>query len=867
MTRTWLPLTFVVLLIAGITLFLLPEGGQKSGSEKQAEGSPVETPVAADFIHAAPKVEPQGDQVAEAATRVTISTPHSKAATIYATPPEEGLLITALDGDTQKPLPYAEILVIDSGVSDMRRLETEMSLSPDFERVFENLGVIYKTDSNAQVRIPPAIDTHIIAGRTPTHFNLSFDIDKDSEDFTLYLNPTEILRVKVVDPKGNPVEGAPVSLRVRNNRHSQDFTTAYSNKDGIAELKLFQLLLMELADDETYAALLVLSNPPVETRVHVKELPEELPVLVLKEAGQVEVRVVDHQGESLEEDFMVNMNLLLPEDTYDDKTDFVSWNDPREHLTGRTKNGVAYFPLVDFDQRLRIMVVSHDGERRAEAFGGGPVRNGGPAIFTLIPEAQTPVIIGRILNAEGAIGPNLNLEYRMKNASEGGSNSSHSGTIRTDENGEFRLLMEEEYEDDAVRSLTVTMRATKKKPMRTVVVDLSYVLAPGENDLGDLVVTVPPLIASGTVVDSTGTPIRGANILLEHKYVHGDGPDDFWWNEIWEFRAETDRSGNFSIRGTIDPKIYRVTARHETYLDESLPMERGQEGIHLTMKKSVTVKGRFLLDENVDPTKLQVSISFPDKNRPGKERGFRIILQPQGKFEFKNLPPGPAVLTLRSEVFEEVFFRQDILLQAYQKETQTLEEIDLRGVFREVRLWVKNLQGELIPKLHIWPSHSIKSHSNENNPFVAITMESGLDFQVAVPGYQVENLVQVMGEHELIMKKGFPIRADITNLSVLPSGWGLQLRFKAVSGGEKSADPRLSHRIKDIGRNAKPSYFMAPGTYSVRFIAVDNQEGGNGTPHWLPEGNLKIEVEDILTLQNFTFTIDEEALANTIANK
>ena len=140
MARTWLPLTVVVLLIAGMTLFLLPEGAGEVGQENRVEDSPFEAPSAADPLVAAPTVEPQRGNAAEVTTRVTISTPQSRVGTVYATPSEEGLLITVLDGNTQKPLPLAEIMVIDSGVADMRLLESEMSISPDFEGSLKTLG-------------------------------------------------------------------------------------------------------------------------------------------------------------------------------------------------------------------------------------------------------------------------------------------------------------------------------------------------------------------------------------------------------------------------------------------------------------------------------------------------------------------------------------------------------------------------------------------------------------------------------------------------------------------------------------------------------------------------------------------------------
>ncbi|PCJ55712.1 MAG: hypothetical protein COA70_01140 [Planctomycetota bacterium] len=866
MSRTWLPLTIVVLLIAGFIVFLSPNDSGDDATSGIANPSTKLLPASIEDLQAAPFVDEREKEAEESPSRLTISTPSSRAPIEYATPSEEGLLITVLDGNTQKPLPRAEVMVIDTGVADMRLLESEMSLSADFERVFENLGVIYRTDQNAQVRIPFAVDDHIIAGRTPTHFNFSFDVDKNIDDLNLYLNPTKILRVQIVDHHGNPVKGAPVSLRVRTEKSVQDFTTAYSNEDGFADLKLFQLLLMELADDETYAALLVLHHQPVEVRVHLNELPKEPPVLILPEVGQVEIHVVDDHGEKVTETFLVNMNLLLPEDTYDSQLEFIPRNNFREHLTGRTKNGTAFFPLVDFDQRLHVTVVSQDGERRANAFGGGPVRNGGPAIFTLIPKAERPVIVGRVLNTEGVIGANLSLEYHVKTTSDGGNNSSRAGNIRTDENGKFRLLMEDGYQESAIRVLTLTMRATKKKPKRTTVTDLSYFLAPGENDLGDLVVTVPPLIASGSVVDTSGVPIRGAKVRLQRKYRHGEGPDDFWWNGIWELRTETDREGEFAIRGSLPPDEYRISATHDNFIEGAVKITQGREGILLVLEKSVNVHGSFLLDDGIDPSTLEVTLQTLHPNSAGDHKYFKQNLKDQAKFSFQNMPPGPAILVLRSEIFEEELFLHTDLLLTNQEDTQTLAPIDLRGALQTIRIWVKNPLGELLPKFHIWPSNTRKRHSTQENPFVTITRETGLDFQIVAPGYRSQRLVGVVGDRELTMQSGFVVSAEISNLNRVPNGWKIRLYFKALTGssGEK-ADSRLSHQIADFSPTAKPTYFMDSGTYSVRFIAVGDETTGNIQRKWLKDDGTTIQVADLALPQNYIFTFNEDDFAEAIA--
>lgn len=859
--RTWLLPTFLVLLLAGLGVFLFSDSSEHQSQQNSAQDSPSEEVESAENVLAASKVSAAEHGDAIDPVRTTISRPESASEIVYATPAEDGILISIVDGNTQEPLPFAEVMVIDTAVADMRTLEAEMALSPDFEKIFEHLGVIYKTDHKGLVTIPFAIDSHIIAGRTRTHFNFSIDVDENSEKVTLYLNPTQILAVKVVNSKGSPVEGAPVSLRVRNDQSAQDFTTAYSNKDGIAELKLFQLLILELADDNTYAALLSLSNEPEETKIDLKDLPEEPPILVLRDVGELEVQIRDAQGDLTQSPFLVNVDLLLPEDSYEQSEELDSWSNPREHLTGRSKNGIAHFPLVDYNQRLRVVVVSPNGELRAELYGEGPVSNGGPAIFTLIPQAENPVILGRILNTEGAIGPNLNLEYLFKMAPSLGSHTSKSGTLHTDENGRFRLLVEDVFKEGATRTLTISLRATRKKPKRSIPIDLSYSLAPGENDLGDLVLAVPPLIASGVVVNQKGEALSNAQIRLEKKQFYGEEEDQFWWNGLWEHRTKAGRDGKFEIRANLEQDFYRLAASRENYIDSSLPIVQGTEDIRLVMRRSITLKGQVLLDEDLDAELLDVIVVTPDPNREGHELRFHSVLHKSGSFTIKGLSPGVASLVVRAKNFHEVLFNQERLIIDSSNTTQTLEDINLRGKLRSLRIWVRDLRGELIPSVKIWPLKPGNDVFSNENPFATVTQENGLAFQVGAPGYQILDVPHAIGDQEIVLQDGFPIKVEIDNLHILPKDW--KLRVFIFPLGENS-NQRLQAKINKFGMDVEPTHLMMHGTYKLRFL-IWNDIANMVTNRHLPnENNVTIEVADLPLLQTFHISLDEEAVANAV---
>ena len=554
---------------------------------------------------------------------------------------------------------------------------------------------------------------------------------------------------------------------------------------------------------------------------------------------------------------MINVDLLLPEDSFDQSKELDSWNNPREHLTGRSKNGVAHFPLVEFNQRIRVVATSSNGELRAELYGEGPVRNGGPAIFTLNPQADNPVLLGTILNTEGAVGPNLNLEYRFKTTSDFGNSSSNSGTLKTDENGRFRLLVEETLEEESTRTLTISLRATRKKPKRSVPIDLSYALMPGENELGDLVLVVPPLIASGMVVDIEGNALSNAQVRVEKKQFYGEEEDQFWWNDLWEHRGKTDRDGKFEVRAILEPDIYRLSASREKYIDSSYVITPGEENVRLILGKSITLKGRVLLEDGIDPALLDIVMDTPDPNREGHQLSFHTVLKKNGSFLMEDLPPGPASLIVRAKKFQEVFYTQERLILESSSGTQVFEDINLRGMLRSIRIWVRDVRGELVPHVKIWPQWEGHQDFSNKNPFDTVTLEADLGFQISAQGYQILNLPDAIGEQEVVLQEGFPIKVEIDNLHILPTGWELHLMLYPRG---KGANPRLRMPIDEFGAHSSPTHIMMHGSYRVRYLMQESGKNARGKRHWLNMKELTMEVADLSLLQTFRYSLEEEAV-------
>lgn len=860
MPRIWLPLAVVLLLGVGLFLFLQPP------AETPETVDPVQPPQVEETIDAAPEIAPsihrtQADNTTETVERTELVLPESGPQVQYAKAAAEGILISVVDGTTSAPLPLADVMVIDTGVTNMKLLEVEIQSRPDFERLFLKLGVTYRTDKNGQVVIPHPLDDLLIAGRTPTHFNFAFDVDTDEEEIFLRLNPVELLPVKVVDERGLPVKGAPVALRMANSGFTQDLIQAYTNAEGIANLKIFDLLKVELGDDEMFVALLALTDNPIQHPVNLKEMPEETPVLIMPQVGQVEVKVYDETGKLVTDSYVVDLAIVKDEEFQQDFEEPLNyWMDPHPHITGSTNQGVAMFPLVQPGTKLRATAVSRDQEQRAHVDDFGPSKIGERVSLSVAPAIDRPIVIGRILNEEGMAGANLTLKSRLK-MMNGGSTSSHNASIHTDEEGRFRMVLEEKFEDGGTRELTVTMRKTKRKPKRSVMVDLSRHYDAGVHDLGDLVVIVPPLLAEGMVFDPQGQPLAKANVILEEAHYYGENKEHKWWNGHWDLREETAKDGTFEIRGHVKDAVYRVAARHDDYLQSEKEITLGATGVHLSLKQAVKLEGRFLFDEGIDPEQLKVTIWQASKDDPETEESNRTELGSTGKFSFEHRREGSARIALVSTRSNEELFSLDaIQLSSANGKVHDLGDIDLRGRLTAFNIRVVDSLGNLVSHPTVRQIDQTWGRSSEENPVQILTTGTALDIYVSANGYRPQELKNVSSETTVTLVDGIPIHLQLTNGSMLPEGFAVSGRMQLLTeDGEQSSFHGRNDGQTDSGRDLLIGTVHAPGSYKVQFTL--DRSVRNGSQSWaLPGGDQIIDILDRTSPQVFSVEIPKSIL-------
>lgn len=782
----------------------------------------------------------------------------------YGEPVSEGILVTVVDADGGELLPFAEVIVLDMGVLDESTFQMQMMQQPDFETVFAHLGVVYSTDKSAKVMIPFPEGELILAGRTDTHFDFSMSTETADDEVELAIKHVALLRVHVIDENGADVEGAPVGLRIKQDIFKQDMMRNFTAEDGWTNLRLFQLLLDRLPADGTFVAIMGLFQEPIEKLVDLQELPEDGVELVMPESGSMTVTVVDEEGNPVEDYLGIMLNIVDPDpgprmDEEIDQADFVD----------TTQTGTLTIPRIGFGLDITVKATSINEILTGTVVVEGPTRSHPHVDVQVTISMEASVIKGRLVNAEGKPGPNITLRSRLVEEHEHGS-SSTGRSVRTDEEGYFRVKLDDpDLGPNATRKLTLTMKATRKKPERDAEIDLSRSFPPGETDFGDIMVTAPPLAASGRVLKPDSTPLRDAEIVLERKEASGDGPDDFYWDSMLHKRARTDKDGSFTVVGRFEPGTYRVRVSSPQYPSVHQPTRIGEEGMEITMAAGGGLTGTLLLDKDIPRDQLdlrlerhQDSLSDPDVNS-----GFGINVETSGKFQHLGLTPGTFNIVLNcSDTDEELFRKDGVIVNLSDDGIATdVGTLDLRGQLRAFEVNFRNKEDKVVRDARVTIGDSDNWHYVWKGRISVVTAKPGLDITIVSDGYRKLELKNVSGDETATLLQGIKVRLQVSNPQAIPPGYAVRLTLRSAEPNSRSA------YMYGIGDGLNSSYeqvvnAMEPGEFFVE-CQLSSDEGDQANTWWgisQPEGASPIQVVDVGGEQFFSIEINAERIASIV---
>jgi hypothetical protein len=792
----------------------------------------------------------------------------------YGDPVEGGILVTVVDGITGERLPGAEVLVIDPEMGNERdqELEFEFVSGLDLRWMFDKHGLIYKTDEQAQVRIPEQPKEVFLAGRTDKFF--SVQTLPYAESLTLSLTPPTLIAVEVVDLQGNPVENAPVAIRARSYFGPASMIKASTDADGKANLEVVDLLRMISKEDsltssfigetDFYVALEVLTPTPVEAWISLDRLPTTPIQLVMPECGQVGVEVLDKDGVRSTKKLMISLSLHDPSKAAEIEAQPLLQEQIGEYLVKTTSKGAARFPAVAFDQQLQARVVSQDEEFTATLVSAGPVRDGGLVVLRMRPEGPFPSFSGRIVNTEGVAAPKLKFQTRLRRKASG-KDSRESGELQTDADGRFLMTLDHQPVAADDLQWTITLAATRKKPARSVTVDLGGCLEVQQHELGDLVIGELSFLASGRVLDPDGSPLGGAYVSAESI----DLDRELIGGEIWartSAMTSTNAQGYFILRGNLDDARHRVKVENYEFFPATLEFAIGAKDLELQMGQAWDVMGRFILDKDIDATELDVILSDAGHGVHGRDYSQYERLSMDGTFQFDEQSVGRKTLSLRSHA--NILYSEEIPLGPTGGQME-LEPIDLTGQFYSIVLHVKDEDGEYVYGAWAASTDEETLGWSSGDPMVILAKTPSLDMKVSAKDYGLVHLKDVSGEREVILPAGHRVKLVVDNAPNLRMSYGVMVFLTPVAG---EAEVELNPNQGSILFLGPPfggaTTVPLPGIYEVEAMIVDLGGAATGSDHKVPVGDgsnpVTIEVLDQATPQIIHLTLNQRDLDEAV---
>ncbi|MFK5957072.1 MAG: carboxypeptidase-like regulatory domain-containing protein [Planctomycetota bacterium] len=776
MSRVWLPLTITVIAVLGVFLFLnQAEPESLSSTPKQKlELAPAQ------LIESAPTVKLETVSTG-AVERVKEEAPKkSNDPRPYATAVEKGgVLITVIDSVTKEPIPLAHVIVVDGAVADLNAFIEQQEWENHTPRLFRRFGQAYKTNEQAQVRIPQPEGFLVLAGETYTHFDFVSGVDVSSGEYTLSIAPMDQCVVQVVDNLGKPVSGVPALLSVQEHNYANPLLFGQSGTNGLVTFPFFRVM-REKVDAPVFASLRILSREEVKTPIDLKELSVAPPVLVVPPTGSVEIKVIDENGKPVNEMYFMRLSIL--------DHGITSYPNPdqppkyeRSSLNYGSDRGMVMYTHVETGLNLGIRVSTSNGDLYETAVGLGPKVQGEKVSFVLQPKIRGVLLTGRFLNADGVVGKNLNLRAFFDSSSQPGDDQ-EGRAVASDKEGRFRVLMRTGFEKGAKRTGQFILNKTKRKPKRGALFDLSFQIPVGEYDLGDVVLDTLPLFAKGIVLDKNGKPIRQAAVQTQIASALSPISGIPNWKINWTLGARTKGNGKFEIRGFTDAGNYRLEVSHPHYSTSTVKLDPGDSKIVVQLHDQVALAGRILVDNDIDLDDISL---YLDEANGTTSFGHRI--KADGSFSIRGMESENGTLTISSTSTGEVFEFFDNLNFLDPGTATRIANIDLRGRLHYSTITAVDSQGQAISMLYAKAKKSKHARRHSTQPIKLLASNGVIDVQISAEGYRSIQLPHLNQDYDLVLVAGTPIRFHIVNIDQVDPKVGLNLNLVL-----KSDDPNDS---------------------------------------------------------------------------
>lgn len=525
----WILLLVVVTLLVGFAWYLVG-GGQPVGSGAMVARSDPLSPSPAG--PSAPGLDAHSDPASERGLADIPGGSGTGSARVSANRPIQVHVVHAEDSS---PFAHVQLTFLDrEGVRGWREAWPEASQ----RSALMASGSRVTSDAFGRLELPRTTSGALTVRRPGFWGELEWD-GTPSEHLVLSVETERHLYVQVVDDRGRPMTGVPVSII----GGDTVLTRRTSSPDGSAEFKrLWEAFSGAPADSSCRVTFGFPCGELPEVSIDPRHPPAKLR-LVLPSVGSISVLVTDERGEPLQE--VVNLSLGQIELRAGERVF-------RGIATQRVVAGRTSFDRVGVRAPIALRL---DGSRERPPVTSehtGPELPGQERTIQLSWTQRHSILVGRSVADDGTPLMRRRGEAYLRTA----TGLQPAPTFTSDEEGRFRMVVEEPWKEGERREVVVILVPESNGPPLDARLDISRALPDGVSKVGDLVFQPRPTLVSGFVKDGKGRPLFRAMLRVELV----DGP----LGEPTE-QIASDRQGAFTLHGRSEASELRLVVSHRGY--------------------------------------------------------------------------------------------------------------------------------------------------------------------------------------------------------------------------------------------------------------------------------------------------------------
>lgn len=518
----------------------------------------------------------------------------AKRAEVVGAAPRRTIDVLVVDGTTQQPVQGASVWVLASTAETYRGMPAlvRQRMEADREGWVREHSEAVRTDRDgtAPVPMPETGVLHVMA-RADERFGeiwIASDRPAPTDGYRIELEADLELRFRVVGPSGEPVEGARLLLEFPRRVDARLGVTAHhrvepAGADGRCCVRhaqqVFRGLLPSAAGQKQVRVLLEspgFARKPVGAFA-VEPWPEHELEVRVPTGGTLEVSLCGAPAAAMR---TAVLWLAEAKDRTAEGTRHFGLN--RDAIRQPfDEAGIARFGNLALGESFAVAVHGRESMGRMVE---GPRVAGEVVRHVLDFGEELPRLCFRLLDERGE--PMREQLVEVYTAFQG-----VWGSLRTKTDRSGRASAECWHHSRKLELASIEFRVALQPalPKLRHRVDIGRVLSPGANELGDVRVMTPPLLAEGVVRGLEPSTLRGSAFHAEASSRDSGGRET--WQGVLNLTTVWGEEGRFRVHGSSDAEIIRLRLLGDGVPGrEPVPIRRGASGVLLAFERPATIE-------------------------------------------------------------------------------------------------------------------------------------------------------------------------------------------------------------------------------------------------------------------------------------